>query len=125
MNACLFCQTELLKDQLVAEFSHCYVIKDRFPVTKGHLLIIPYQHFEDWFAAPREIQNDIIVIIDKMKSLLDHEHHPDGYNIGANCGQAAGQTIMHLHMHLIPRYLGDVANPRGGIRGVIPAKQSY
>ena len=68
---------------------------------------------------------DIVQALEAMKGFLDNEFHPDGYNFGANCGEAAGQTVMHLHVHLIPRYSGDTLHPRGGVRGVIPSKQSY
>lgn len=124
---CLFCQIGKKETnvEIVAEFEHCYVIKDKFPVSKGHCLIIPYVHTDNWFTASQEIQQDIMQALSHMKAKLDAEYHPDGYNIGANCGETAGQTVMHLHVHLIPRYQGDMADPRGGVRGVIPSKQNY
>jgi diadenosine tetraphosphate (Ap4A) HIT family hydrolase len=127
VSSCLFCQiaNKEKEVEIVEEFAFCYVIKDAFPVTKGHLLIIPYQHVSDWFSVDQKVQFDMLYALKKMKAKLDEEYSPDGYNIGMNCGEAAGQTIMHLHAHLIPRYKGDVANPRGGVRGVIPHKQSY
>jgi diadenosine tetraphosphate (Ap4A) HIT family hydrolase len=100
-------------------------IKDQYPVSKGHLLIIPHQHTQDWFTASEEVQMDIIRALNRLKKILDNEYKPDAYNIGANCGALAGQTVMHLHLHLIPRYKGDMLNPRGGVRGVIPEKQNY
>ena len=66
-----------------------------------------------------------MAVLDRVKELLDERYHPDGYNIGVNVGEAAGQTVMHLHIHVIPRYKGDVRDPRGGVRGVIPEKQGY
>ncbi len=123
---CLFCQRSNNKDLIaVARFKHCIVLKDNFPVSPGHVLIMSYQHFEHWFEAPLEVQYDIITAINEIKKMLDTEYHPDGYNIGMNCGQAAGQTIMHLHVHLIPRYTGDMEDPKGGVRGVIPSQQKY
>lgn len=127
MIDCLFCDiaAHVRPADMVAEYSHCYVIKDEFPVSKGHLLIVSKDHSENWFTATIETKEEMIRVIDEMKAKLDIEHKPDGYNIGMNCGFAAGQTIMHLHVHLIPRYKGDVENPRGGVRGVIPSKQKY
>jgi len=123
---CFFCQQAHNKDVVpVAQFEHCFVLKDNFPVSPGHMLIVPYHHIDNWFAANETVQRDIIQAVNAMKEIIDVEYHPDGYNIGMNCGQAAGQTVMHLHVHLIPRYIGDVENPRGGVRGVIPTKQKY
>lgn len=124
---CIFCQMaqKTRKIEFIAEFNHCFVIKDQYPVSPGHLLVIPHQHFEHWFAAPLEVKNEMITILDQLKRLLDEEYHPDGYNIGLNCGRAAGQTVMHLHLHLIPRFNGDMQDPRGGVRGVIPSRQKY
>jgi diadenosine tetraphosphate (Ap4A) HIT family hydrolase len=124
---CIFCQIaqRLKTAEIISEHQHCFVIKDQFPVTKGHLLIIPYQHIEMWFTANPEIQQDMLLALNQSKDFLDTTFHPAGYNIGLNCGKAAGQTVMHLHMHLIPRYDGDVIDPRGGVRGVVPDKQKY
>lgn len=124
---CLFCQMarEEIEVSFVAKFQHCYVIKDQFPVSPGHVLIIPYQHTENWFTASEEVRIDIIKALNEMKKILDGEYSPHGYNIGANCGKVAGQSVMHLHVHLIPRYHGDMEEPKGGVRGVIPSKQSY
>ena len=126
-DTCIFCQigNKNRKAEIIAEFKYCYVLKDEFPVAKGHLLIIPYEHIENWFAASKEVQLEFIEVLNLMKKKLDAEYDPDGYNMGANCGKAAGQTVMHLHMHLIPRYSGDMENPKGGVRGVIPSKQKY
>lgn len=110
---------------IVAQFKHCFVIEDQYPVNTGHLLIIPFQHVDNWFCATKEIKEEILIILDKMKTHLDHKLQPCGYNIGMNCGLVAGQTVMHLHVHLIPRFKGDMKDPRGGVRGVIPSKQKY
>ncbi len=122
--SCIFCRLGQ-EETVIAHFKKCYVIKDRYPVSPGHVLIIPYEHTPNWFTASDEIKLDIIQALSAMKKDLDEEFHPDGYNIGMNCGEASGQSIMHLHVHLIPRYQGDIPNPRGGVRGVIPSKQNY
>lgn len=125
--SCIFCQMARGEKNVdfVAKFKHCFVIKDQYPVSPGHLLIIPYKHTETWFTAKKVVRADIMNALEQMKILSDAEHKPNGYNIGVNCGKAAGQTVMHLHMHLIPRYQGDMDDPKGGIRGVIPSKQKY
>ena len=83
------------------------------------------RHINDFFETTIEEKNAIFELMNKAKEIIDKQYNPNGYNIGMNCGIAAGQTVMHMHVHLIPRYYGDVENPRGGIRGVIPKKQSY
>jgi diadenosine tetraphosphate (Ap4A) HIT family hydrolase len=113
------------EERIIDKFEYCYSVRDNFPVTRGHTLIIPYEHTENWFTAKEEVRQDIMKALSKIKSDLDGEFSPDGYNIGMNCGEAAGQTIMHLHLHLIPRYKGDIKDPKGGVRGVIPEKQKY
>ncbi len=122
---CLFCDKYKQQENIVYENETMFVIYDSYPVTKGHCLIIPKRHIPDYFAMnPTELV-DMDAAIIEMKIRLDHQIHPDGYNIGINNGEAAGQTIMHLHVHLIPRTHGDMEHPRGGVRGVIPEKQSY
>jgi|GEM_PF-1390257 len=124
---CLFCQIprQEVEREILAKFPYCYVIKDAFPVSNGHILIIPNEHTENWFTASEEVRLDMIKALTIMKGRLDSEYKPHGYNIGLNVGEVAGQSVMHLHMQVIPRYLGDVENPRGGVRGVIPSKQNY
>lgn len=124
---CIFCQItrQEKKVELLAKFKHCYAIKDQFPVSTGHVLIIPHEHTGNWFTAKEEVRLDMIQAIHFLKDQLDKEYHPHGYNIGANCGEVAGQSVMHLHVHLIPRYQGDTEDPKGGVRGVIPSKQKY
>ncbi len=102
-----------------------YVLHDTSPVSPGHALIIPVRHVPDYFDTTGEERTAMLTLADEMRSLLDGEFHPDGYNLGFNVGAAAGQTVFHVHLHLIPRYRGDVQHPRGGVRGVIPAKQTY
>jgi diadenosine tetraphosphate (Ap4A) HIT family hydrolase/predicted house-cleaning noncanonical NTP pyrophosphatase (MazG superfamily) len=121
---CIFCKLGQ-EGEVLAHFKRCYVIKDRYPVSPGHLLIIPYEHTLNWFTASLEVQLDILHVLSLMKKSSDEQYRPEGYNIGINCGETAGQSIMHLHVHLIPRYKGDMDIPKGGVRGVIPSKQSY
>lgn len=124
---CLFCQIarQERKVEVFAKFEHCFVIKDQYPVSNGHILIIPHEHTENWFTAKEEVRLDIMKALRLMKERLDIEYNPHGYNMGANCGEVAGQSVMHLHLHLIPRYRGDMEDPKGGVRGVIPSKQKY
>lgn len=122
---CLFCKKLKEQDGIIYENNTTFVIYDSYPVNKGHCLIIPKRHIENIFQTNEEEYLDIRDSIKHMKILLDELYSPDGYNIGINNGEAAGQSIMHLHIHLIPRYIGDVKNPRGGVRGVIPDKQNY
>ena len=89
------------------------------------MLIISKRHAADWFSLFEEEQEAMISLLQQVKEYLDRRYHPDGYNIGLNCGAAAGQTVFHVHMHVIPRYRGDTPHPEGGVRGVIPAKQGY
>jgi len=118
---CPFCaQTDkVLKNDLA------YACYDKNPVTEGHLLLIPFRHMAGFFDATRDERLALLSLLDEAKCLIDRLHRPDGYNIGVNVGTCAGQTIGHLHIHFIPRYQGDMANPRGGVRGVIPARQDY
>ncbi len=102
-----------------------FCIRDAYPVTEGHTLIIPRRVVTTWFDASRKEQLAMLDLLDEVKAALDTELHPDGYNVGFNSGTAAGQTVAHLHLHVIPRYLGDMADPLGGVRGVIPEKQKY
>ena len=122
---CIFCDKLKDKTDIVFENKSVFVFYDHFPVSKGHCLIIPKRHIPDYFSLNQEELMDIDEAIHQMKTVLDQQFQPDGYNIGINNGMAAGQTVMHLHVHLIPRYEHDCENPRGGVRGVIPGKQNY
>ncbi len=102
-----------------------FAIRDAFPVSPGHTLIIPTRHVATYFDASEAEKAAVWAAVDTVKGLLDTELHPPAYNVGFNAGRAAGQTVMHLHVHVIPRVEGDVDDPRGGIRGVIPSKQRY
>ena len=118
---CPFC-----KDiDIVLENDLAFAIYDKYPVNLGHILIIPKRHFSNYFDATKEEKEALLELLEESKGLLDREFSPDGYNIGINICEAAGQTVWHLHVHLIPRYKGDIDNPRGGVRGVIPEKRIY
>lgn len=123
-NNCPFCKAESERD-IIASSSLSVAFFDGFPVSPGHALIIPRRHVASFFELTQEEQQDLLNLADRVKRIVEERYHPDGYNIGINVGEAAGQSIFHVHMHLIPRYKGDVPNPRGGVRGVIPAKQNY
>lgn len=124
MSDCFFCKC---LDEKNYELENKYAIAryDDFPVNKGHLEVITKRHIKDWWETTPEEKLAIFELLDKAKEIIESKYNPDGYNIGMNLGESAGQTIMHLHVHLIPRYVGDVANPRGGVRGVIPERKNY
>jgi len=98
---------------------------DKFPISDGHLLIIPRRHVANWFEATPNEQYAITNGIEIGRRVIEREYAPDGYNIGMNLGEAAGQTVFHLHLHVIPRYKGDSDDPRGGIRLLMPDKAAY
>lgn len=127
MKGCPFCNIEKLinSDRIVYQDSTWIAIYDNYPVSKGHVLLIPKRHCTSYFDLNFIELESVSVTIGIIKKLLDKKFNPDGYNIGMNCGEAAGQTVMHCHIHIIPRYNGDCENPRGGVRGVIPSKQNY
>ncbi len=120
---CPFCNPSV--DEIVARNELCYARWDRYPVSKGHLLVIPFRHTPDFFSMTPEERVALISLIDTCNELIEAEFSPAGYNIGFNVGTAAGQTVMHCHCHVIPRYVGDVPDARGGIRGVVPGKRGY
>ena len=124
MDGCIFCNG-IDKDKVLLESDKWLVIYDGYAVSKGHVLLIPKGHYETYFDLPKEYVLELHGIILKVKKKLDEKFNPSGYNIGANCGKSGGQTIMHCHIHIIPRYDGDMEDPRGGVRGVIPSKQKY
>jgi diadenosine tetraphosphate (Ap4A) HIT family hydrolase len=102
-----------------------FLIKDRFPVSPGHVLIISKDLKKDFFELNDEERKELPLMIEVAKKLIDIEYKPDGYNIGMNCGETAGQTVFHFHCHIIPRYMGDMVNPRGGVRHCITGKGNY
>jgi len=113
---CVFCQ----KNDLIMENDLAKAFWDLHPVRRGHLLIVPKQHYATYFDIPAATRVAMDQLLTQAKAYLDQKYQPAGYNIGINTGTAAGQTIMHAHVHLIPRYRGDVKDPRGGIRKMIP-----
>ncbi len=119
---CFFCYG---KEEFVFENELARAIYDDSPVSKGHMLVFTKRHTKTYFDTTKDEKLAIMDLIKKCKTELDEKYNPDGYNIGCNCGVAAGQSVMHTHIHIIPRYNGDVENPRGGVRGVIPKKQNY
>lgn len=121
---CPFCQ--IAPDVIVlCETDTALAILDRFPVSEGHTLIIPKRHTANYFELSPEEQSELWSLVNLAKQKLDSLYHPDGYNVGININPAAGQTIFHIHIHLIPRYHNDTPHPRGGVRGVIPEKRGY
>lgn len=120
---CPFCNLDA--ERIVFEEDLLVAIWDGFPVSEGHLLIIPKRHVPSWFDATEEEQRALTAAISLGRSVIESDCHPDGFNIGINVGAVAGQTVPHLHLHLIPRYQGDVPDPRGGVRHVIPTKGNY
>lgn len=119
---CKFCQLVSAPDARV--LGSVYVLPDGYPVTPGHLLIIPVLHRSDYFELTRCELEDTHAALEQLRGELIAEG-VDGFNIGWNCGEVAGQTIAHAHCHLIPRRKGDMADPTGGVRGVIPEHQKY
>ena len=124
LNNCVFCN--LLPKEIIYEYKNFFVIRDAYPVTPLHSLIITKRHVVSYFQCSKEELNEIPIILDTQKTELKIlDDTITGFNIGMNIGEDAGQTIFHCHVHIIPRRKGDILNPRGGIRGVIPDKQNY
>ena len=120
---CPFCRVD--PERVLGENDLVMTIHDAFPVSRGHTLIIPRRHVASFFdTTPRE-KAAILQALQEAKEHLQNALHPDGYNIGINDGAAAGQTVRHLHVHLIPRYEGDAKDPRGGVRWIFPEKARY
>lgn len=111
--------------EIIIENELAFVHPDTYPVNPGHCLIIPRRHIAEYFEATADEKLAIWQLLDEVKPLIDRKYVPDGYNVGVNIGAAAGQSIPHLHIHVIPRYKGDVESPQGGVRGVIPHRQKY
>jgi diadenosine tetraphosphate (Ap4A) HIT family hydrolase len=121
-DPCLFC-----KDPRGVSIQHelAYSARDSYPASPGHTVVIPRRHVSSFFDLTPEEVAACMGLIKEEKKRIDEEFNPDGYNIGVNVGPAAGQSIFHVHIHIIPRYKGDVGNPQGGVRHVIPKKAYY
>ena len=124
VKKCPFCNLNS-KVELVSETATAVAFLDGYPVSKGHTLIIPKRHVDNYFELTTHEQRALWLMVNRCKKILTERFNPDGFNVGINIGEAAGQSISHVHIHLIPRYKGDVKNPKGGVRGVIPRKQNY
>jgi diadenosine tetraphosphate (Ap4A) HIT family hydrolase len=122
-KSCPFCA--LPEARVLISDSFGVVIRDLYPVSPGHTLIIPRRHVGSFFELTADEMGSLLGLLEATKHELDDTHRPDGYNIGINDGPAAGQTVPHLHIHLIPRYQGDQPDPRGGVRWVFPDKAKY
>lgn len=119
---CPFCNIDR---ELILTSEYCLAIYDRYPVNKGHVLVIPKRHVKDYFDLRQDEIDSVWKLVAKVKDYLDSKYAPRGYNVGFNVGPEAGQTIDHVHIHIIPRYSGDMDDPTGGVRHVIPERGKY
>lgn len=117
--------SNISEDKKLYTGAHFFMIYDGYPVSPGHILIISKEEKLDFFSLNREEQSELISLIEVAKEIIERDQKADGYNIGMNCGEAAGQTVMHFHCHVIPRFMGDMENPRGGIRHCVEGKGYY
>jgi diadenosine tetraphosphate (Ap4A) HIT family hydrolase len=120
---CPFCQ--LPQERILFENALAFAFRDGYPVSEGHTLVVPRRHVASFFDATEQDQAAMLELLRRARAEIDASLRPAGYNVGINDGAAAGQTVMHVHMHLIPRYAGDRDDPRGGVRWVIPGKADY
>jgi diadenosine tetraphosphate (Ap4A) HIT family hydrolase len=120
---CPFCH--LPRERTLLENEHGFAFRDGYPVSEGHTLIVPRRHVESFFDTTEQEQAAMLDLLRRARAEIDASLRPAGYNVGINDGAAAGQTVMHVHVHLIPRYEGDREDPRGGVRWVIPGKADY
>ena len=119
---CIFCH---LDRAILAESDLSLAFFDGFPVSKGHALVVPRRHVVSIWEMTAEEYTDAFNLVRQVKVLLEEKYEPQGFNVGVNSGDVAGQSVWHAHIHVIPRYVGDVANPRGGVRNIIPGKGNY
>lgn len=117
--------SNISEDKKIYSGEYFFIIYDGYPVSPGHILIISNEEKLDYFSLSKKEKVELSNLIEIAKRIIEEERNPDGYNIGMNCGEAAGQTVMHFHCHVIPRYLGDMENPRGGIRHCVKNKGYY
>jgi ATP adenylyltransferase len=118
-ETCIFCH---LDREILVETETSLAFFDSYPVSKGHALVVPKRHVDTIWDLTDDEYTDCFLVVRRLKTILTERFSPDGLNIGANCGEAAGQSVWHAHIHLIPRYSGDVPDPKGGVRHVIPLK---
>lgn len=125
-GACLFCdKNNSDKNTIIAENKFAYARWDNFPVSDGHVEVVPVRHVESYFDLTKDEVIAIHELSKEVRRLIRAKFHPDAFTIGLNDGVEAGRTVHHVHQHLIPRYKGDVENPRGGVRHIIPGKGNY
>jgi len=120
---CPFCSP--LDREIVIEGTLAMALWDSYPVNPGHALIVPRRHVASWFDATAAEREEIMQLADGARRIVTEKHSPDGFNLGLNDGSAAGQSVPHVHLHLIPRYRGDVTDPRGGVRWILPDRAAY
>ena len=124
LGACPLCRRALASG-LLGQNDLAVAFLDGFPVNPGHTLIVPRRHVEDLFSLTEDERQALWALLPSVRRAIENQHHPDGYNVGVNVGEAAGQTVMHVHLHVIPRYRGDTPDPRGGVRWVVPERADY
>lgn len=120
---CIFCNTK--GEKLVVENELAQAVYDTYPVSPGHTLVVPRRHAATIWDLTDEEYAACFALVRQAKPILEARHHPDAFTVGVNCGEAAGQSVWHAHIHVIPRYRGDVPDPRGGVRNVVPHKAHY
>lgn len=123
-NRCVFCD-RIARREVFVEGPLAVAFPDRYPLSAGHTLIVPRVHVADYFELEETVRTDLWRLVDEVKTRLDEQFSPAGFNVGINVGRAAGQTVFHAHVHLVPRYEGDVPDPRGGIRHLLPQRARY
>lgn len=119
---CPFCKIER---EIILETETSFAIYDGYPVNEGHVLVIPKRHTANYFDLTIQEQSDCFELLNRVKEVVQQKYHPAGFNVGININEAAGQTVPHVHIHLIPRFNGDIEDPTGGVRSVIPSKRNY
>ena len=120
-SGCIFCR----KVDLIYEGELTFISQDKYPASPGHLLIVPNRHVPNYFDCTKQEISELWETVNFAKQMIEKDHKPDSYNIGINVSKVAGQSVPHTHIHLIPRYKGDVVDPRGRVRNVIPQKRTY
>lgn len=123
-QSCVFC-ARIAAGEVIESSERAASFLDGFPISPGHTLVVPRRHVADWFELSAAEQHDIMLLAGTARTRLEVEFSPDGWNIGVNIGTAGGQTIGHVHLHLVPRYRGDREDPRGGVRWILPQRADY